>query len=117
MLIITSLFEGYLDNAVTSVKKYAPNLPTAVILYDLIPLKNSSEYLSNFLYAQYYERKVKCLVKADLLLAISEHTRSEAIETLNIAPNKIVTIFSATSLQFNTTPLSMEKQNLLKEKT
>src|SRR5882672_1579901 len=37
VVLVTSLFEGLVDNAVTSVRWTSCNTPTAVILYDLIP--------------------------------------------------------------------------------
>ncbi|PLY13229.1 MAG: hypothetical protein C0628_07020 [Sulfurimonas sp.] len=37
VVLLTSLFEGFLDDAVTSVGRFAKSYKTATILYDLIP--------------------------------------------------------------------------------
>jgi glycosyltransferase involved in cell wall biosynthesis len=101
---IASLFEGSNDDAVTSIGALNSPLPTAVTLYDLIPLVYQSHYLANPLQSDWYHRKIKSLQQAVVLLAISEATRQEAIALLNIAPEKIVTISSAIDTQF--TPLA-----------
>ena len=45
---VLSLFEGYVDDAVTSVGAFAPQIPTVVTLYDLIPLLNPKDYLAPY---------------------------------------------------------------------
>ena len=42
VVLVTSLFEGWGDDAVTSIKRFDAVTPTAVILYDLIPLDRKS---------------------------------------------------------------------------
>src|SRR5450759_3576553 len=55
VVYVSSLFEGYIDDAVTSIGVFAPQIPTVVTLYDLIPLLNHETYLKpNSDYAQYY---------------------------------------------------------------
>jgi len=50
---VSSLFEGYGDDAVTSIGGFAPRIPTAVTFYDLIPLLNPAAYLKpNQVYAK-----------------------------------------------------------------
>lgn len=94
-LLLTSLFEGYLDNAATSVKTVGKEIPTAVVLYDLIPLLHPETYLAAPGQKEYYDRKVDSLKRADLLLAISEHSRSEAVSALGLPPRQVVTISTA----------------------
>ena len=66
---ITSLFEGYGDNAVTSVKSHDQNTLVSVSFYDLIPYLNPKQYLdSSPIYSNHYFRKLESLKKADLLL-------------------------------------------------
>ena len=38
---ITSLFEGHVDDAVTSIGRFESKVPVSVVLYDLIPLLNN----------------------------------------------------------------------------
>lgn len=88
---IPSLFEGYLDGAITSIGEYDKTTPVSVTLYDLIPLLNSKHYFeTNPNYKEYYQRKVKNLKNADILLAISNYTQQEGIENLNIPESKVI---------------------------
>ena len=77
VLLITSLFEGYHDDAVIGLPEIGQGVPTAVIHYDLIPALNP-EYLSEPSQRVFYERRRNQLVRADRLLAISEFSRDEA---------------------------------------
>lgn len=57
---ISSLFEGYLDDAVTSIGRFDTSTPVSVTLHDLIPLLNPEHYLQpNPRYEQYYLRKIE----------------------------------------------------------
>lgn len=95
ILLITSLFEGYLSKAVTSVKKIPNNYKTAVILYDLIPYIHQQNYLTNSKIKRYYLSKIDYLKKADIFFAISNSSKQEAIDYLNIPDTKIINISSA----------------------
>lgn len=71
-VIVTSLFEGLVDDAVTSVGRLV-NLRTAVLLYDLIPWIYPDVYLTNHILQNWYIEKLDHLRRADLLLSISAH--------------------------------------------
>ena len=58
MLLVTSLFEGLGDDAVTSIGEFAGVVPTAVVLYDLIPLIHSKIYLENPVIRHWYLNKL-----------------------------------------------------------
>lgn len=105
---ITSLFEGYTDDAVTSIGVYDAATPVSVSSYDLIPLLNSDVYLKpKPVYEAYYNRKIKGLKRASLLLAISEYSKQELFDVLgdDIAP--VVSVFAAAEESFQ--PLSIDK--------
>lgn len=99
VLLITSLFEGYHDDAVTGLPAIGQGVPTAVIHYDLIPALNP-EYLSEPSQRVFYERRLNQLVRADRLLAISEFSRDEALSTLNLEAHRVVTISAAVAPGF-----------------
>ena len=93
---ISSLFEGFGDNTVTSVGKFDGDTPVSISFYDLIPFLNPKEYLEvDRFYATYYLRKLEYLKRASLLLSISEFSRSEGLEHLDFSPEEIVNISSA----------------------
>lgn len=97
---LSSLFEGSQCTAVTSVGKLANGPHSAVTLYDLIPLLNQEKYLSSDWTRQWYMDKVKSLLRSDLLLAISDYARQEAVTALGIDKSRIVNISSAVSDHF-----------------
>jgi glycosyltransferase involved in cell wall biosynthesis len=99
---VSSLFEGFPDNAVTSVGE-AASTPTAVTVYDLIPLVHREHYLGldpNTAISQYYFRKLDYVRRAELILAISDATRREAIEWLGLSPSTVVNISTAADPMF-----------------
>ena len=99
---VSSLFEGYEDDAVTSIGRFTEAFPTAVTLYDLIPLANPDEPLkANALYTDYYQRKITHLKRAQRLLAISESSRLEALSALHFPADMVVNISSATDFSWD----------------
>lgn len=100
VVLVTSLFEGLSDDAVTSVGMLARTVPTAVILYDLIPLIQRHHYLANPVVEQWYENKLDHLRRADLLLAISESSRQEGMRHLGFPDTACVTVSTAADAHF-----------------
>jgi len=103
---IASLFEGWVDDAVATVAAFEHAAPAAVTLYDLIPLLNPDIYLTDPGYKAFYYRKLQSIRKAELLLAISEFCRREAVEALQIPADGIVTISSAAGPEFHAAALA-----------
>ncbi|UUZ47165.1 hypothetical protein LP420_27175 [Massilia sp. B-10] len=100
MVLVTSLFEGYIDDAVASVGLFGDASRSAVILYDLIPFLNPDAYLGLRQQRLAYERKIASLRRAGLLLSISDYARSEAIEALQLDPGQVVPISTAVDDSF-----------------
>lgn len=98
-ILITSLFEGFSDNAVTSVGLLNSSVPTAVVLYDLIPMLYPEMYLTNPTFRDYYQSKIRDLQRAHLLLSISESAKNEALMHLEASP-PIEVISSAAETHF-----------------
>ena len=55
VVLVTSVVEGGGDDVVTSIKTFVPKLPTAAILYDLIPLIYKEEYLADVQVTKWYD--------------------------------------------------------------
>jgi glycosyltransferase involved in cell wall biosynthesis len=89
---VASVFEGFEDDAVTSIGHLPSAFPTAATLYDLIPFVHREKYLGHPQLARWYWAKLSCLERASLWLAISQHTRQEAIEQLGLPPERVVAI-------------------------
>ncbi len=108
---VSSLVEGAQDQAITSIGLQLGG-KTAATLYDLIPLHNP-EYLSADWVREWYDSKVESFKRADVLLAISNYARDEAIETLGLAAGSVVNISSAASDIFRPIKLADDEQAAL----
>lgn len=111
---VTSLFEGYVDDAVTSIGRFDTQTPVSVTLYDLIPLLNPDHYLKpNPRYRDYYRCKVEYLERAALHLAISEFSRREGMDALGTPDSKSVAISTALDSHFQRQDISNESASEL----
>lgn len=114
---ISSLIEGFGDNAVHSIGLSPSRLHTAVTFYDLIPLIQSEVYLEpNPTFKALYKEKLDHLRRADLYLAISESARQEVIEHLGVAPDQTVNISAAADDYFKPAQISNMEEQALREK-
>ena len=96
LLHFFSVFEGLegkadIINDMSDLKK----IKTVVTIYDLIPLIFQEQYLGNEDVKKFYFKKLRLLYEADLLLAISDATREDAINILGIPSNKVINISGA----------------------
>lgn len=90
----SSILEGYNDDAVL------PEAPPAGIasvatLYDLIPLHDQDAYLGHPRIRQWYRQNVDMLKQCDMLFAISEWVRQDAIQRLHLPSERVVNIGAA----------------------
>ena len=117
VILVTSLFEGCDDDAVTSLARIPTNIPVAVILYDLIPLINNKLYLNNEgTFSNWYFEKVRHLKRAQCLLAISSSSRQEAIDHLGFNEHNAISISTAADAHFVPTQLSADDQAALRHR-
>jgi glycosyltransferase involved in cell wall biosynthesis len=108
---VSSLFEGSVDDAVVSVGRGSKRIRTAVTLYDIIPYVLSDIYITSDQFQRYYDSKIRSLREADLLLAISEHSKEDAIEHLGIDASRIVNISAGIDGEFR--PLGVDDHDAL----
>ncbi|MGO9327644.1 MAG: glycosyltransferase [Steroidobacteraceae bacterium] len=100
-VLLTSLFEGYVDDAVTSIGRFAQgSWLTATVLYDLIPLAVPENVFVNATHKAWYLEKIEDLRRADMFLAISDHSRLEGIERLNLNKARVANISTAVEGRF-----------------
>lgn len=111
---VSSLFEGLSDDAVTSTQ--SSNFSSSVTLYDLIPHVRPDVYLTDKQTRSWYMRKIDDLKKASLFLAISEHTRQEAIEALQLRLEQVVNISAAVDPNFKATVISPDQEGELRQR-
>lgn len=118
LIHICSLFEGYGDNAVTSVGLFDKNTPVSVTLYDLIPLLNPEQYLDNDVnYKKYYLNKVEHLKRCSVYLSISEFSKNEALDAKIITESATVfPVYGGVSDFFKVQVISDYEKEILNEK-
>lgn len=110
---VSSLFEGLVEDAVTSIGHLGKAAPHAVTLYDLIPLLNPKPYLENAAVRDWYYRKLQSAKRSDVLLAISESSRQEGITGLQLPPDRVANISCAIDPAFRPMKLSDEAKTVL----
>lgn len=116
LVLVLSLFEGLVDDAVTSIGMLDSTVPTVVVLYDLIPLINRSVYLENPKVERWYESKLNHLRRAARVLSISDSSRREALDFLGLPPESVVNISTAADAGFVPQQLADEARALLLER-
>ncbi|MBP0633994.1 glycosyltransferase [Cupriavidus sp. AcVe19-6a] len=115
-IYITSLFEGFGDESVTSIHALQESVPVAVTLFDLIPYIYPDPYLENPSFRAWYMEKIEHLRRADLWLAISESSRQEGIRYLNLANEQSVNISTGVDTWFLPTRIDCEQEAILRRK-
>jgi glycosyltransferase involved in cell wall biosynthesis len=107
--ISTLIADGWGDDCVASVGELGVHIPTALTHYDMIPLVLEDLYMPPGFFRDHYLRKLESVKRADLLLAISEHSKTEAIEWLKRAPESVVSILAAVNEGFARIDLNPEE--------
>lgn len=95
VLLVGTAIEGFGDNTCLSLRDSSATYIKSVVLYDLIPLLNPDSYLGDLPTKAWYADRVDQVQSADLLLAISESSRLEAVENLSISADACVSISTA----------------------
>lgn len=113
---VTSLFEGLVDDAVTSIGAFSTCLPTAVTLYDLIPYIHRSPYLDNPAVAAWYMEKLDALRRADLWLGISGSSCREGVEHLGLPVQRTINISTDADPHFKPEQLGPERERDLRQR-
>lgn len=103
IVIVSSMAEGAGDQTITSVGRFIEDIPTAAIFYDLIPLIYQSTYLQDGRLLEWFMEKVDHFRRCDLLFAISESSRREAVKYVGNDPEDVIPILAAISDTFSRT--------------
>ncbi|MBU2954463.1 glycosyltransferase [Marinobacter sp. F3R08] len=98
---IVSMFEGFVDDAVSSIGCFDSSTPVSVTIHDLIPLLNPDHYLTpNPPFQRFYKQKIEHLTRAELFLAISDSAKQEGMENLQRSGDCFVNVSSAIDPEF-----------------
>lgn len=114
---IAAPFEGYVDDAVMSIGRLDSTIPVSATIHDLIPLLNPQHYLTpNPLYERHYQAKMDYVRRASFLLAISDSSRREALECLDVGNDRVINTAVAADNKFRALKLEEEEVRALSEK-
>ena len=117
MVHVSSMLEGFGDDAVNSVGILNCRVPTAATFYDLIPLIQRDIYLEPHpSFEVIYLEKLGHLRRANILLAISESSRSEAISYLGASPAQVFNISAAVDDCFKPEDVKPEDETQIRTK-
>lgn len=98
---VSHAFEGFAERvALPSARQRPAGQLISATMYDLIPLLFQEHYFHDETFRKWYFHRLSWLRQADLLLAISESSRQDAINLLGIEPWRIATIHGGISPQF-----------------
>jgi glycosyltransferase involved in cell wall biosynthesis len=101
-VLIPGIFEGIRDDVVHSIGVTGRDIPTAVLLHDMLPLLPERAFLDpDVSTTSFYAKQLAHLKRADFFLANSESTRAEAMRCLGIASENCVTIQGAVGKQYS----------------
>lgn len=92
---VGSVFEGFASGAPVAQpfhRESGTRPVRSAFLYDLIPLRFPDHYLRDERFAEWYASRCESLSSYDLLFAISEATRRDAIDLLGIPGHRIVNV-------------------------
>ena len=114
---IPSPFEGFGDDTVVGwAGSYRPGPVRVATVYDLIPFEQPEIYLADPVRDRWYRHRLAGLLKADLLVTISEHTRQVALAILNFSPERVISIGADTDPAFRRQVLSPQEVASLMQK-
>lgn len=87
---VTAPSDGFGDATTFTIGAFGPRPATAITFYDVIPLVQREVYLTPYpTFEAMYHRRLEDMTRADAFLAISEHSRSEAIAYLGVPQSSV----------------------------
>ena len=92
VLLVTSVIEGWGEDAVFTAEIPNRSFPIAIIDYDLIPYLNPKEYFMNTAWKNWYLDRLQCLRNADIVLSISDYSKNEFVSNMQVEPSKVINI-------------------------
>jgi len=99
--VSTLLADGWGDDTVASVGLAGVSVPTVLTHYDLIPLSMPDVYLTDEDFRNYYMFKLDSVCNANMLLTISDFTKTEAQRLLKLPESSVVNMSSAVNDDFS----------------
>ncbi len=113
LLLVTSAFEGYGDDAVTAFPPGVRPPPTVSVGYDLIPLSRPELYLQSRLQQAWYYPRLLQMAHNEALLCISQSSGNEILAGLGVDKSKVFNIQAGVGKLFRPAEPGDEPQETL----
>jgi glycosyltransferase involved in cell wall biosynthesis len=97
---VSSLQEGFTNDAVTSIGTLSEGPPTGCVVYDLTPIADADTILPWPNLRDWYQEKLRHYRRARRWLAISDATRREAVNWLGLPEDAVINISAAADARF-----------------
>jgi glycosyltransferase involved in cell wall biosynthesis len=110
---VSSLFEGFCDDSVTSCGQLDESFKTSMTLYDLIPLAHQDFFSHHAKLREWYFKKLESYKKIDYFFAISSYTKQEAIALMHTPADKIAVVPLACEKIFTPQNVSVKQKKEL----
>ncbi len=98
---LMNIFEGYADNAVTTIGVFSPRIPTTAGFHEII---TSSRFTRQFnydrQYKNYFIEKIDYLKRADKVITVSEAAAGDITDTLGLARGSVACLSANCSPAF-----------------
>lgn len=93
------------------------NVKKSYLIYDLIPIVMKEEYYNNWPdhIKKLYDSRCELIKKADLLLTISEASKKDLINVLNINPASIEVVYASTNEELYTAQRTGNENKILQQ--
>ena len=95
VIFSTNLQEGFHDAAVTSVKRFPANVLYCSVLHDLTPMIFQDNYLGDKVLKEWYKEKIEAVKASDLVVTVSEYSKQQIQERLDIPAERICVTYNA----------------------
>lgn len=100
VVLHSSLFEGFDEDAVLPDFDKTRALHAA-ILYDLIPMQDPDQHLPGILARTWYRKRAEHLLRADMVLSISQWSAQDASERLGLDPQRVTVVGTGVDARFS----------------
>jgi glycosyltransferase involved in cell wall biosynthesis len=107
----TSMFEGFLDDAVTRIRTSNSSAHLSMTIHDFIPYIYADRYLDgNKHYSDFYFSKLEELKQAEIYLSVSESAKNECTDILKKSNVTIVNTSEAAGSEFRPIKISANQR-------
>ena len=115
IVLITSPFEGFGDDCVSTASNVEDGYLSATIVYDLIPYIYQDVYLAEPKTRALYHGQIEHVRRMDMRLTISSSSREECLRYLACDPETTISISGAVDDDFSPISVKAEQEQIIRQ--